>query len=100
LRRLGLDTLSELLQFLTGPGNGGSKVERPECPVNSVLSLGATNIIYVYKRHMCDYIGHMGFTFEPHITVPSLLEATANYLEQKQKSQKSKSYKGMTIKII
>lgn len=59
-----------------------SDTHRPKCPAEDSLHVSLAR--YPYKKAMVDYISQWGYVFEdPASITVSLLEATANYLEDK-----------------
>lgn len=85
LRRLGAPVYNAFLEFLLNPPEVRPRdnISRPECPIkDEYISLA----IYPYKQAMTDYIAQWGFEFEmPTQLRSTLLESTANYLENSGK---------------
>jgi hypothetical protein len=83
LRRMGVDEVIRLYDFLiSSPERSKNRFFRPECPVKDKNHFSLAK--YQYKKAMANYIsqwGYNGFN-SPSTISPTLLEATANYLEQ------------------
>jgi hypothetical protein len=83
INMLYVDEIREFYRFLLNPSKKEGNKRRPRCPVPNEHSHGGKTT-YPYKARMVEYIAQWGFKFEnPSYLVPSMLEATANYLESR-----------------
>ena len=75
------DGRKEFYDFLISPDKKHPEgIHRPKCPIKDMAHASAAR--YPYKKAMADYIEQWGYKFgTPCSITPSLLEATANYLE-------------------
>jgi hypothetical protein len=83
LKRLGQSYVLDLYSFLIDVKSKKKRsISRPKCPVITFAHAPAAR--RPYKEGMAKYIAQWGYQFENPVSVaPSLLEATANYLEKK-----------------
>jgi hypothetical protein len=88
INRLYVEEIREFYRFLLNPGKKEGNKKRPRCPVANNHDHGGKTT-YPYKSKMIEYIAQWGFKFEnPSYIVPSMLEATANYLESRTGKQR------------
>lgn len=82
LRKLNQKELTEFYDFLIRPLNlCQNNISRPQCPVKDINHSSLAR--FPYKKNIVDYIAQWSYEFKnPAVVSLSLLEATANYLEQ------------------